>query len=195
MAKVTKKWIKEYAKRYTDALNQIRDLDKELQDLKDKGIDNEYDLYWMGIKDCTLEMGPHKSANVFDYGDREENPIVQVELEFENFSVVSDFTSLKDLIEFRDKLIKAIDEFQRPLEPVKEVLTDDCEEEDENWEENEYEEYTIQASRSCVQTWTHTVQARSSCEAYRLVQEDPDGSTHDENDDYDSYGDIDFEII
>ena len=42
MAKVTKKWIKEYAKRYTDALNQIRDLDKELQELKDKGIDNEY---------------------------------------------------------------------------------------------------------------------------------------------------------
>ena len=28
MAKVTKKWCKEFAKRYTDALNQIRILDK-----------------------------------------------------------------------------------------------------------------------------------------------------------------------
>ena len=79
--------------------------------------------------------------------------------------------------------------------PVKETVDDDCEEEDENWEDNPYEEYTIQASRECVQTWTHTVQARSSCEAYRLVQEDTDGSTHDENDDYDNYGEISWEII
>jgi len=37
--------------------------------------------------------------------------------------------------------------------------------------------------------------ARSSCEAYRKVQEDLDGSTHDENDDYDNYGNIDYEVI
>ena len=37
--------------------------------------------------------------------------------------------------------------------------------------------------------------ARSSFEAYRKVQEDPDGSTHDENDDLDQYGEIDYEII
>ena len=101
---------------------------------------------------------------------------------------------MKDLIEFRNKLTDAIDKFKRPLEEVKEVITDDCEDE-EGWEENEYSEYTIQASRTCVQTWTHTVQARSSCEAYRLVQEDENGSTHDENDDYDDYGEIDYEII
>jgi hypothetical protein len=66
---------------------------------------------------------------------------------------------------------------------------------EEGWEDNEEEEYTIQASRTCVQTWTHTVMARSSCEAYRKVQEDLDGSTHDENDDYDNYGNIDYEVI
>ena len=195
MARVTKKWCKEFAKRYTDALNQIRSLDKEIKEVRDNNPDEWFQLSYLPIKDTTLEMGPHKEAYVFDYGDREENPIVQLELEFENFSVQSDFTSLKDLIEFRNKLIEAIDEFQRPLEPVKETVDDDCEEEDENWEDNPYEEYTIQASRECVQTWTHTVQARSSCEAYRLVQEDVDGSTHDQNDDYDEYGDIDWEII
>jgi len=77
---------------------------------------------------------------------------------------------------------------------VKNVVSDDCEDE-EGWEDNEESEYTIQASRTCVQSWTHTVIARSSCEAYRKVQEDTDGSTHDENDDYDQYGEIDYEII
>jgi hypothetical protein len=37
--------------------------------------------------------------------------------------------------------------------------------------------------------------ARSSCEAYRKLHEDIDGSTHDENDEYDQYGEIDWEII
>ena len=37
--------------------------------------------------------------------------------------------------------------------------------------------------------------ARSTCEAYRLVQEDEDGSTHDENNDYVDYGEIDYESI
>jgi len=80
------------------------------------------------------------------------------------------------------------------VEIVKNVVSDDCEDE-EGWEDNEESEYTIQASRTCVQSWTHTVIARSSCEAYRKVQEDTDGSTHDENDDYDQYGEIDYEII
>jgi hypothetical protein len=34
--------------------------------------------------------------------------------------------------------------------------------------------------------------ARSTCEAYRKAQE---GEGHDENDDYDDYGDIDYESI
>ena len=90
--------------------------------------------------------------------------------------------------------MESIDKFGRVPEVQKNSVSDDCEDE-EGWEDNEETEYTIQASRSCVQTWTHTVMARSACEAYRKVEEDIDGSTHDENDDYDQYGEIDWEII
>ena len=39
MARVTKKWCKEFAKRYTDALNQIRSLDKEIKEVRDNNPD------------------------------------------------------------------------------------------------------------------------------------------------------------
>ena len=59
-------------------------------------------------------------------------------------------------------------------------------------EDNEESEYTIQCSRSCVQSWTHTVQARSVCEAIEKAKE---GEGHDENDDFDQYGEIEYEDI
>ena len=101
-----------------------------------------------------------------------------------------DFSSYEQFKKFRNDVIEECDKYNRENVSVS-IDTDECEDE-EDWEDNEESEYTIQCSRTCVQTWTHTVMARSTCEAYRKAQE---GEGHDENDDYDDYGEIDYESI
>ena len=100
------------------------------------------------------------------------------------------FSSFEELKRFRNDLIEQTDKFQRPVDS-KVLLDDECEEE-EGWEDNEEQEYTIQCSRTCVESWTHTVMARTTCEAYRKAQE---GEGHDENNDYNDYGELDYESI
>lgn len=194
MAKFTKKWLKDFEKRYKNLFKELDNMEKEYQEMIDSNPDE-----WELNRFFTMETYTFKKSDglsIFHYGE-DENDDEHIEIGVDGSKLVGfgfPIYELKDLIEFRNKLTDAIDKFKRPLEEVKETIDDDCEDE-EGWEENEYSEYTIQASRSCVQTWTHTVQARSSCEAYRLVQEDEDGSTHDQNDDFDDYGEIDYEII
>lgn len=196
MPEFSKKWKTSFEKKFSKAIAQVRELEKELKEMKETNPD-EWDLNYFYIEDSTLEYDNGANLTVYHYDGAEEGSKEYIEIGMDGSSASSysfKFYSLKELIEFRNKLMEAIDNFGRVEEEVKNVVTDDCEDE-EGWEENEETEYTIQASRSCVQTWTHTVMARSSCEAYRKVQEDPDGSTHDENDDYDQYGEIDYEII
>lgn len=196
MAEYSKKWKTSFEKKFSKALNQIRELEKEYQEMVESNPD-EWDLSYLFIDDGTLEYDNASNLSIYHYDGAEEGSKEYVEIGMDGSKVSSysfKFYSLKELIEFRNKLTDVIDKFGRVPEEVKNTITDDCEDE-EGWEENEESEYTIQASRTCVQTWTHTVMARSSCEAYRKVQEDLDGSTHDENDDYDQYGEIDYEII
>jgi len=196
MAEYSKKWKSSFEKKFSKALNQIRELEKEYNEMKESNPD-EWDLNYLHVENSTLEYDNASNLSIYHYDGAEEGTKEYVEIGMDG-SPASSYSfkihSLKELIEFRNKLMEAIDKFGRVEEDVKNIVTDDCEDE-EGWEDNEETEYTIQASRTCVQTWTHTVMARSSCEAYRKVQEDPDGSTHDENDDYDQYGDIDYEII
>lgn len=196
MAEYSKKWKTSFEKKFSKALNQVRELEKEYQEMKDSNPD-EWDLSYLFVEDSTLEYDNPSDLSIYHYDGAEEGSKEYVEIGV-NGSRASTYSfkfySLKELIDFRNSLMEAIDKFGRVEEEVKNVVNDDCEDE-EGWEENEESEYTIQASRTCVQTWTHTVMARSSCEAYRKVNEDPDGSTHDENDDYDQYGEIDYEII
>ncbi len=195
MAKFTKKWLKEFEKRMKNHFKELENLENEFQEMCESNPDE-----WELNRFFTMEMHTFKKSSGLSiyHNPKSDDNEEYIEIGVDG-SKISGFAfpiyELKELIEFRNKLTEAIDNFERPVEKVKEVVTDDCEDEEEGWEENEYSEYTIQASRTCVQTWTHTVQARSSCEAYRLVQEDDDGSTHDQNDDYDDYGEIDYEII
>ena len=196
MAEYSKKWKSSFEKKFSKALNQIRELETEYKEMVESNPD-EWDLNYLYIDGSTLEYDNASNLSVYHYDGAEEGSKEYIEIGMDGSKVSSysfKFYSLKELIEFRNKLTSAIDDFKRFPEEVKDTVTDDCEDE-EGWEDNEESEYTIQASRTCVQTWTHTVMARSSCEAYRKVQEDPDGSTHDENDDYDQYGEIDYEVI
>ena len=196
MAEYTEKWKKSFEKKVSKALNQIRELEKEYSEMVESNPD-EWDLNYLYVDNGTLEYDNASNLSVYHYDGAEEGSKEYVEIGMDGSKASSysfKFYSLQELIDFRNKLMESIDKFGRVPEEPKNIVTDDCEDE-EGWEDNEESEYTIQASRTCVQTWTHTVMARSSCEAYRKVQEDPDGSTHDENDDYDQYGEIDYEII
>ena len=194
MAKYTKKWDKEFTKRYSDTIKELQDLENEYKQMV---VDNPD--AWVRIipNNSQIEFGEchsvyvsHVKENQYEENKKEH---INISLNSEIGSFSFDFTSYEEIKNFRNEIIEAFDKFGRPVE-TKNVVDDDCEDE-EDWEDNEYGEYTIQASRTCVETWTHTVQARSTCEAYRLVQEDEDGSTHDENNDFSDYGEIDYESI
>ncbi len=191
MAKYTKKWNKEFTKRYSDAIKELQSLENEYKQMVKDNPDSWISLY---PEESQVEFGVSDGYYVTHnkQGEYEENPNehITITLKSELGMFSFNFESFDKVIEFRDDVIKATDKFNRPVE-TKVIITDDCEEE-EGWEDNEEEEYTIQCSRSCVQSWTHTVMARSICEAYRKAQ---DGEGHDENDDFDEYGDIDYESI
>lgn len=192
MAKYTKKWDKEFTKKYSDCLSQLESLEKEFKEMVESNPNEYISIY---PSTSNIELGKENGYMVYDFG-KSDPPYVDIQLSSANGSFNFTFTELKKLQSLRDELIKAIDKFQRIDGDVNEKVDDNCEDdEEEGWEDKEEQEYTVQASRTCVQTWTHTVMARTSCEAYRKVQEDMDGSTHDENDDYDDYGDIDWEVI
>lgn len=196
MAKYTKKWQKDFEKRYSNVIKELRNLENEYKEMVDTNPD-EWSLRYVSPDDNVITFDRVDGSPTIYYNEKTEDSEESIEVQFGTGVGYFYFRmeNFKDLIDTRNNLIEGLDKFARPVKEEKNIITDECEEDDEDWENNEETEYTIQASRTCVQTWTHTVMARTSCEAYRKVQEDPDGSTHDENDDYDDYGEIDYEII
>jgi hypothetical protein len=194
MGKHTKKWEKDFEKRYSSTIKELQALEEEYKEMKESNPD-KYISVWPD--DSYIGFGELDGFYVTHYPENHDESAPQEHVGVTLKSTLGSFTfhinTFDQLKEFRNEVIDAMDSFNRPVD-TKVLVNDDCEDE-EGWEDNEETEYTIQASRTCVQTWTHTVMARSACEAYRLVQEDPDGSTHDENDDYNDYGNIDYEII
>lgn len=193
MAKRTKKWEKDFEKRYSNAIKELQSLEEEYKQMKS---DNQ-DGYWFTMfpNNSDVYFGVCDGFYVFHSEPNEENTTqeehISITLKSELGSFNFDFTSFEDIKTFRNDLLDAFDKFKRPEEITKITNPDECEDE-EGWEDNEETEYTIQCSRSCTQSWTHTVMARSTCEAIRKAQE---GEGHDENDDYDDYGEIDYESI
>jgi hypothetical protein len=191
MAKYTKKWDKEFTKKYSNAIKELQSLENEYKQMVIDNPDAWISLY---PDETNIEFGESNGFFVAHYNENEsENSPkehVNVTLRSENGMFSFDFSSFEELKRFRNDVIEQTDKFQRPVD-TKVLLDDECEEE-EGWENNEEEEYTIQCSRTCVESWTHTVMARSTCEAYRMAQE---GEGHDENNDYNDYGDIDYESI
>ncbi len=192
MSKYTEKWKKEFTKRYSKAILELQTLENEYKEMVDTNPDKWISIY---PDESTIEFGKCDGfyINHYNEGSSDDNPEehVDVTLKSELGMFGFKFNTFEQLKEFRNDIIETMDKFNRPV-VERNLISDDCEEEDENWEENEESEYTIQCSRECVQTWTHTVMARSVCEAYRKAQE---GEGHDENDDFDQYGEIDYELI
>jgi len=192
MAKRTKKWEKDFEKRYSNAIKELQALENEYKEVKESDTNG----YWYSMfpNESHVEFGEcdgvylsYVKENQYEAGNPEHITFtIKSELGSFNF----DFTSFKQLKELRNDIIEEFDKMSREDSSVS-IDPDDCEEE-EGWEDNEEQEYTIQCSRTAVQTWTHTVMARSTCEAYRKAEE---GEGHDENDDFDDYGDIDYELI
>lgn len=191
MAKYTKKWDKEFTKKYSNAIKELQSLENEYKQMVIDNPDAWISLY---PDETNIEFGESNGFFVAHYKENEsENSPkehVNVTLRSENGMFSFNFSSFEELKRFRNDVIEQTDKFQRPVD-TKVLLDDECEDE-EGWENNEEEEYTIQCSRTCVESWTHTVMARSTCEAYRMTQE---GEGHDENNDYNDYGDIDYESI
>ena len=193
MPKRTKKWEKDFEKRYSNAIKELQSLESEYKKMQEDNSDS----FWMSLypDETQIEFGEcdgyyvsYTKENQYKEGEPEH---VNVTLKSELGMFSFDFKSYDQLKKFRNDVIEEFDKMKREYSSVT-INTEECEEEDENWEDNEETEYTIQCSRSCVQSWTHTVMARSVCEAYRKAQE---GEGHDENDDFDDYGDIDYELI
>ena len=193
MAKRTKKWEKDFEKRYSNAIKELQSLEKEYKQMREENTDG----YWLGLYpsesfvdfgDCDNYSVNYVKENQYKESDSEH---VSITLNSDLGSFSFDFNSLKQLKSFRNDIIEECDKMSREDVSVS-INTEECEEDDEDWVNNEEQEYTIQCSRSCVQTWTHTVMARSTCEAYRKAQE---GEGHDENDDFDQYGEIDWDSI
>lgn len=192
MAKRTKKWEKDFEKRYSNAIKELQLLEAEHKQMREDNSDG----YWFSLypTESSIDFGACDNYDVTYVKENQykesnsEHVSVTLNSELGRFSF--DFNSLSQLKSFRNDIIEECDKMSREDVSVS-IDTDECED-DEDWENNEESEYTIQCSRTCVQTWTHTVMARSTCEAYRKAQE---GEGHDENDDYDDYGDIDYESI
>lgn len=193
MPKRTKKWEKDFEKRYSNAIKELQSLESEYKKMQEDNSDS----FWMGLypEETQIEFGPcdgyyvsYTKENQYKEGEPEH---VNVTLKSELGMFSFDFNSYDQLKQFRNDVIEEFDKMKREDSSVT-INTEECEEEDEDWVDNEEQEYTIQCSRTCVQSWTHTVMARSTCEAYRKAQ---DGEGHDENDDFDQYGEIDYEEI
>lgn len=192
MAKRTKKWEKDFEKRYSNAIKELQSLEKEYKQMREKNTDE----YWLGLypSESFVDFGDFNNYSVSYVKENQykesDSEHVSITLHSDLGSFSFDFNSLKQLKSFRNDIIEECDKMSREDVSVS-INTDECED-DEDWENNEESEYTIQCSRTAVQTWTHTVMARSTCEAYRKAQ---DGEGHDENDDFDQYGEIDWESI
>jgi hypothetical protein len=195
MAEYTEKWKKYFEKKYSKAIKELQSLENEYREMVETNPNEWISAYpdesvvYFGLLDDYW-------TSHYKKGEDEENPQEYVSLSLNsklgNFSFRIE--TLEQLIKLRNDLLEFSDKFSRTEDPVKKIDPNECEDE-EGWEDNEETEYTIQASRTCVQTWTHTVMARTECEAIRKIQEDDMGETHDQNDDFTDYGEIDYEGI
>lgn len=204
MAKYTKKWEKDFIKKYSQTIKQLQSLEKEYKEMVDANPD-EYINPIFGYGDNDIDFGVAYDWDVNHYmRNASENTPEEVSFTFRSEGQASftfALTDYKSILSLRDKLIKACDEFERPQEIEKVDFTDprDCSDEmtDEEWENMELKEFTVQVWRPCTQTWTMTIQARNSCEAELKAQtgEPEEDVRHDENDELTDYGEETYECI
>lgn len=193
MPKYTKKWDKDFTKKYSDCLSQLELLEKEFKEMVESNPDQYISIY---PETSNIELGEENGFMVYDFGN-DEVPHVDLQLSTQNGSFNFTFSKLERLIDLRTSLIDAIDNFQRKPKTLK-VSSDDMDLNDCGDEEDAEEvEWTIKAEQPLTQSWTYTVMAKSACEAIKKVEEDSWGEDVTNNDDneYYDYGDIEYEAI
>jgi len=192
MAKYTKKWDKEFTKKYSNCLSQLESLEKEFKEMVESNPDEYISIY---PDTSNIELGEQNGFMVYDFGNF-KTPHVDIQLSSTNGNFNFTFSDLKKLIEFRDELIKAIDNFKREPKVVKVTSDnlDDCLDDDDDAEEVSW---TIKAEQPLTQSWTYTVIAKSACEAIKKIEEDAwaDGIINNDDNEYYDYGDIEYEAI
>lgn len=195
MAEYTEKWKKSFEKKYSKVIKELQSLENEYKEMVDSNPNEWISIY---PDESIVYFGQLDGYWTSHYKQGEDTDYPQEYVSLSLNSKIGNFSfrieSLEQLIKLRNELLEFTDKFSRTEDPVKKIDPNECEDE-EGWEDNEETEYTIQASRTCVQTWTHTVMARTECEAIRKIQEDDMGETHDQNDDFTDYGEIDYEGI
>ena len=193
MAKFTKKWQKEFEKRYSSAILEIKNLEGEYKEMKDTNPDEFY-LDYIMPKEDTISLGEMDSYGIYELQDSPDSETyADFNFNFKLAKVNFKISKLKDLIGFRNELIELIDRFDRPVEqPKVDIDTDDCEDED-----GEEQEWTIKAEQPLTQSWTYTVTAISACAAIKMLEEDPDqdGIVNNDDNEYYDYGETEYEAI
>lgn len=196
MAEYSKKWQNGFEKRYSKALKELMELEKEFKEMKDSNPDEWISVY---PETSSIDFGENDGFYVDHYEENSKEDFPQEHIDISIKSALGMFgfyfTSFEDLVSFRNDLIKAIDKFKRPIEKKKVVIDpdDDC----EDSEDAEIREWTIKAEQPLTQYWTYTVMAQSACAAVKMVEDDAwqDGVTHNDDTEYTDYGDIEYECI
>jgi hypothetical protein len=190
MVKYTKKWDKDFTKKYSNCLSQLESLEKEFKEMVESNPDEYISIY---PDTSNIELGEQNGFMVYDFGN-DETPHVDIQLSSKNGSFNFTFSDLKDLIRFRDELMKSIDKFKREPKVTKVTSNDldDCDDE----EDLEETEWTIKAEQPLTQSWTYTVAAKSACEAIKKIEDgEEDGVEHNDDTEYYDYGEIEYEAI
>ena len=194
MAKFTKKWLKDFEKRHKEAFIQIDSLEKEYAEMVESNPDvwdlNRY--YTMN----SISFQNASNLSIFHQQKTDESE-EYIEIGVDGTSLAGfsfNIKSFKELTDFRNNLINAIDNFERPIKEEKvEYNTDDCDDD----EDAELQEWTIKAEQPLTQSWTYTVTAKSACEAIKMIEEDnyQDGVVNNDDNEYYDYGEIEYEAI
>lgn len=193
MSKYTKKWQKEFEKRYSAAVTELNNLQSEYKEMVETNPD-EWNLGFILPKETEVKLGEYESYGIYDFSDQEETPYIDFTFNFKVGSFTFTISELKDLISLRNQLMGVIDTFKRPLDKPKLVIDSDCDE--DLPEDAEEVEWTIKAEQPLTQSWTYTVTARSACEAIKKIEEgEEDGVENNDDNEYYDYGDIEYESI
>lgn len=195
MAKYTKKWEKDFLKRYTTAVDTLNSIEAELTQMK---LDNPdtWELTFLFPDRNELNLGKYDShfiSNTHEDIEQGIDEVVEIQLKTQITYVNVSIFDLDELKSLRDALIDAVDDFKRPIVTKINNDIDDSYGNGEDESNGQLMEYTFKAERSLTEAWTGTVRAHSREEAYEKMNNDEDVQSNYDSEYYD-YGEIDYEI-
>ena len=79
MAEYSKKWKSAFEKKFSKALNQVRELEKEYQEMVESNPD-EWELSYMYVDNGTLEFDNASDLSIYHYDGAEEEKKEYVEI-------------------------------------------------------------------------------------------------------------------